>query len=356
MGRPKILIISKKGRDQAQCAGADMRAKSMAKDLAAGGFQPGHALVSAPREFENVLALYAPDIIFSNFFRFEDGGLDQRYLRDIAIRSGIAWIGSSSEVMERALSKPSMKSLWRQAGISTPDWFTVEKGADGSLRGLERIESARDFPYIVKPANEGNSRGIDDASIVKTPMELYSRSSMVAEVYGEAIIERFVAGGPDSREFTVAMIGNGSKALIAPAEIIKEKALVVSEEDKSGSAAVAALPIEDERMRNRVRSLAQRIFLIAGIRDYARCDLLYHEETLYGIEVNGQPMIPDPWFEACARGAGLDEAQYVNAIALAGIVGNAQTGHAYIPEPRELKKLLPQSVFERLSPQGGLHE
>jgi hypothetical protein len=47
--------------------------------------------------------------------------------------------------------------------------------------------------------------------------------------------------------------------------------------------------------------------------------------------------------------AGLGEAQYINAIALAGIAGNAQTGHAYITEPKELRKLLPQSVIERLT-------
>lgn len=347
MGRPMILIVSPKKAD----SGNDtLRFKAMGAALNAGGFRSGYVPVERPSDFDTIISLRKPDLIFASFFRFVDEAGRSSYLRDTAIRSGVAWIGSSSEVMERALSKPETKALWRQAGICTPDWFTVQKERDGSIRGLERIENARDFPYIVKPAREGNSRGIDAASVARSPMELFARASMIAEVYGEAIVERYVAGGPDSREFTVAMIGNGQKALIAPVEIKKADpaAKVISESDKAGRA-TEPVPIEDERMRDRVRCLAQRIFLVSGARDYARCDLLYHEGKLYGIELNGQPMLPDPWFGACALGLGLDETQYVNAIALAGIVGNAQTGHAYITEPRELMKLLPPSIIERLT-------
>jgi hypothetical protein len=37
-------------------------------------------------------------------------------------------------------------------------------------------------------------------------------------------------------------------------------------------------------------------------------------------------MVPDKWFEACARGVGLDKGQYLNAIFLSGIARNLREG------------------------------
>jgi hypothetical protein len=102
-------------------------------------------------------------------------------------------------------------------------------------------------------------------------------------------------------------------------------------------------------LKDKLKSLALKVFMTSEARDYSRCDILLHEGKLYAIEMNGQPMVPDRWFEACARDIGLDEVQYINAIALAGIASNAKTGHAYISMPREMSKLLPLAILERLT-------
>jgi D-alanine-D-alanine ligase-like ATP-grasp enzyme len=292
------------------------------------------------------LARVRPDLAFCNFFRF-DGGV---YLREAMVEADVAWIGSTSDVMELALNKPRMKARWRSMGIPTPDWCVVRRNTDGSMEGLEYIEGMRDFPYFVKPASGGNSRGIDPGSIVRDRFRLFARASVIAEEYGEALIERFAGGGEDSREFTAAMIGNGKSAIVSAVEIVKPggSAPVVTEEEKDADSTLVA-PIGDARLKEKVEHLARRVFASAGARDYGRCDILRHEGRLYAIELNGQPIVPDRWFEACALEADLDARQYLCAILLAGIVGNARTGHAFIPVPREMARALPGRVYERLS-------
>jgi D-alanine-D-alanine ligase len=316
-----------------------------------------YAAVASPAELLEAVAQHKPDIAFSSFFRFGAGGAQgggaqgggALYLRDLLLREGVAWIGSSSETMELALSKPRMKAVWRASGISTPAWFTIRRNPQGSIDGLEFLESARSFPYIVKPANEGNSRGIDPGSVVHSPLELYARAALIAEEFGEVLVENYVAGSPDSREMTVAMIGNGSHAIVSGIEIHNQDAASgpVTEGAKEGHRTRPS-SIADASLKARVESLALRAFLSAGIRDYSRCDILYHEGRLYVLEINGQPMLPDSWFEACAREAGLGPTQYLQAVIVAGIRGNAQTGHAFIPLPRAMARALPPELLARL--------
>jgi D-alanine-D-alanine ligase len=343
-----ILIVSRKRESKEIMAREAARFRIMAEYLAEGGFVARHVAVADMGEFAGAMDRERPDMAYCSFFRFEDDGRPD--LRDACVASDVAWIGSPSDAMELALSKPRMKAHWRRCGIPTPEWQCIRRNADGSMDGLERLESLKDFPYFIKPANEGNSRGIDDGSVARSPIELFARASLIAEEYGEAIIERFVSGGEDSREFTVAMIGNGADAIVCPVEIAKPRSAsgVISEDDKEFHNTMAR-KIESEPLRAKAKRLAARMFLSSGVRDYARCDILLHEGKLYAIEINGQPIIPDPWFAACAREEGLGDSQYVNAIALASISGNIRTGHAFVSAPRKLAAMLPREVFELLS-------
>jgi D-alanine-D-alanine ligase len=322
----------------------------MVEALGVGGLEAKHVTPESMANFMGDIARFAPDMCFCSFFRFPNHSDGEGYLYEAAVSEGVAWIGSPSSTMELALSKTRIKAQWRVSGIPTPDWFVVRRFQDGSIEGLERMESAQGFPLIVKPANEGNSRGIDEGSVVRTPIELYARASMIAEEYGEALVERFVSGAEGSREFTVAMIGNGSKAIISPVEIRKtvQGSKVISEIDKE-SQTTRILAVDDARLRDKLKNLALKVFMTSAARDYSRCDILLHEGKLYAIEMNGQPMVPDRWFEACSREAGLGEVQYINAIALAGIASNAKTGHAYISTPREMASILPLPILERLT-------
>ena len=346
--KPRLAIVGPRIR----ALPGDPKFTDMADALAQTGFEAWHEQISGMDDFVSLLDRRAPDLVFCSFFKVPRESSEVGYLEDAAIERGIGWIGSQAKVLELALSKPMMKRHWRQHGIATPDWFTLRPTRGGDLEGEGELQYARSFPYIVKPANEGNSRGIDDSSVVRNTEELRRKVSAVAERYGEVLVESFVAGAHDSREFTAAMIGGGPESIVAAVEIRKgsSKALVISNDLKKNGRTELA-PIADPQLRERVESMARLVFATSGAKDYARCDILLHEGRLYAIEMNGQPMVPDPWFERCANTVGLDRRQYLLAIVLAGLVENSRSGHALIPIPPAMKDAIPPAVFERLTRQ-----
>jgi hypothetical protein len=106
--------------------------------------------------------------------------------------------------------------------------------------------------------------------------------------------------------------------------------------------------VEDRKRRGAVERFARAAFDAAGVRDYARCDLILAGGEFSAIEINGQPMVPDPWFEACARGAGLDEIGYLNAIVLAAIARYVREGRRGISIPSAMRELIPIGLYESL--------
>jgi len=340
--RPKLLVLG-------SVPGELERIEGLVEALSSSGIACTGAIESRPSRIADILAKAAPDFAFCTAFRAVDDSGRAIHLQDLCARAGVSWIGSQSGTLELALSKSRMKERWRAEGVATPDWFTVPRLADGSLGDVQRLESANAFPYIVKPDAEGNSRGIDAASVARTPLELYARASSVAETYGGALVESFL-GSADAREFTVAMIGNGEKALVSAVEIVKPEGgeWVVTNDAKDGHR-TRVEPIADRKLRGKVERFAHRAFMAAEARDYARCDIILEGGRLSAIELNGQPMVPDRWFEACAAAAGLDAVQYISAIVLAGMARILEEGQSFMRIPARLAASLPEAVVKRLA-------
>jgi D-alanine-D-alanine ligase len=338
---PKLLVLGSGPDDGERVAG-------LVEALSSCGLACTGAIESRPSKIAVILQEASPDLAFCTAFRAVDDSGKAIHLQDLCSRVGVSWIGSSSETLELALSKSRMKERWRAEGVATPDWFTVPRLADGSLGDVQRIEEARAFPYIVKPDAEGNSRGIDADSVVRTPLELYARTRSVVEAYGGALVESFL-GNAGAREFTAAMIGNGEKALVGATEIVKHEGgeWVVTNDAKDGHRTMVE-PIADRKLRGKVERFAHRAFMAAAVRDYARCDIILEGGRLSAIELNGQPMVPDRWFEACAAGAGLDARQYLRAIVLAGMARVSREGQSFLRIPPRLAASLPEAVVKRL--------
>lgn len=339
--RPRLLVL---GTDTAD----KDRVETFVDAIAKCGIDGTSALSSRVEEVSEILASKSPDLVFSTAFKLTDRSGHRFYSCDIMHRSGVAWIGSESDVLELVLAKSRIKERWRNEGIATPEWLVVRRAEDGSLENIELLENVRGFPYIVKPDGEGNSRGIDQDSVVRTPLELYARASSVADRYGKALVERFV-GSSQAREFTVAMIGNGERAVVSAVEIIKPRngTWVVTQDAKDNHLSVVA-PIEDPRLRKRIERFAHRAFMSASVKDYARCDLILDGDTLHAIEINGQPMVPDRWFETCAAAAGLDDRQYLQAIVFTGILRLVAERQVFMRIPKEMEQALPRTIVHRL--------
>lgn len=274
------------------------------------------------------IASYAPDIVFSAADHLAAGlsAWDEEapgFSRSINVHSwledlGIPYVGSPPEVIELALSKSALKERWIKAGIPTPEFVAADmRDGEAALAAL----AAASLPCIVKPSDAGNSRGIGKDSVAHDRAELAALAAKVGEAYPAIIAERYLGEFPDFREFTCACIGNGAARRFLPAEIVFAGATerrIVTTEDKDGLKA-RARRIADGTLAGEVAALAAGAFEAAGVRDYSRCDLIQAGGRLWAIEVNGQPMIPDPWFQACAEFGGLSEPAYIEAIFAAAI-------------------------------------
>lgn len=274
------------------------------------------------------IASYAPDIVFSAADHLAAGlsAWDEEapgFSRSINVHSwledlGIPYVGSPPEVIELALSKSALKERWIKAGIPTPEFVAADmRDGEAALAAL----AAAPLPCIVKPSDAGNSRGIGKDSVAHDRAELAALAARVGEAYPAIIAERYLGEFPDFREFTCACIGNGAARRFLPAEIVFAGATerrIVTTEDKDGLKA-RARRIADGTLAGDVAALAAGAFEAAGVRDYSRCDLIQAGGRLWAIEVNGQPMIPDPWFQACAEFGGLSEPAYIEAIFAAAI-------------------------------------
>jgi D-alanine-D-alanine ligase len=347
----RILIVSKINQAADETLMEVQRVTRLCLALRRGGMEVEHSWVETIEGLQGLLLLYRPDLVFSTAFAVSDEQGNSRIINGLLEQEHIAYIGSDEASLELALSKATLKDRWRAAGILTPEDFVVQRMPNGKIHGMDMAIEGNKFPYILKPSEEGNSRGISQKSIVGDVQTLREGLLELLDTYDEILVEKYLGECEPLREFTVAMIGNHHQKLLLPSEIVLKKKggyRIITTEDKDEHN-TRAFAVDDQVLHRELILLAERAFTVAGVRDYARFDVLYSGGQLYAIEVNGQPMVPDRWFEACARGAGLDTDQYLNAIFLAGIVRNTYNGHPGMQIPGGLSEILPGDIYRQLN-------
>ena len=88
------------------------------------------------------------------------------------------------------------------AGVPTPRFALVEQLAD-----LEQVDLR--YPLFAKPVAEGTGKGIDPTSKITGPDQLRSVCGRLLQTFRQPVlVEEFLPG----REFTVGIVGTGSKA------------------------------------------------------------------------------------------------------------------------------------------------
>lgn len=338
-----ILFSPRDGR-------ADMDAERfsrMAVIVARSGIEAACHLIPSKNRLLEVIEAEAPDIVFSAESHTRDESGRRENIHAILESLGVAYIGSSPEALDLALSKAALKENWQDGGVATPAYLLARRpgAGEGDERGLP---DPGIYPCVLKPNREGNSRGLDESSIVFNHQALQNKLRDLFHNYDEVLVEEYLGDGADVREFTVAMIGNGEERIIAPAEITLlqvKKHRIITTADKDNHL-TRAVPVEDNLLREKLIVFARDAFDAADVRDYARLDVIMADEKLCAIEINAQPMIPDRWFEVCSAGAGLDAAQYICEIFLAGIVRHNAQGRDRLDIPPEILELLPDKILD----------
>jgi len=280
-------------------------------------------LIEADEEAYQKFLQTQPDIVF-NIAEGLRGPSREAQIPAMLEMLGIPYTGSDPLTLGICLDKSRAKEILSQYGIPTPPFAVIE-----SQRDLDNLTIA--LPCIVKPLHEGSSKGVLDASVVRTSSELRKQANRVLEEYEEpALVEKFLSG----REFTVALLGNGDEIRVLPLIEIRFDHLpkgsnpIYSFEAKwewdtvnhpLGQLYTCPAKI-DAQLEYKIKDACLRAYRVLRCRDWSRIDVRLDEHGVPNIlEINPLPgILPNPddhsAFPMAARNAGLGYESMLNEV------------------------------------------
>jgi len=185
----------------------------------------------------------------------------------------IPYVGENVKVSSTCMDKDWTKRLLKEKGIPTPKWGVFYK--DQPLEGL----NWGIFPAVVKPAEEGSSKGL---KIVNDYKSLIEALKLLKEKYEKILVEEFIPG----REFTCGFV-NGE--ILPPLEI-KPKKGIYDYEAKYTKGATEFLKVEFP-LREKIEKLTLKVIETLEIKHLARVDFRFNPSNgnLFVTEVNTIP-------------------------------------------------------------------
>jgi D-alanine-D-alanine ligase len=267
-----------------------------------------------------------PDIVF-NVAEGLNGASREAQIPAILEMLGIPYTGSDPVTLGICLDKSRSKEILSYHRVPTPAFVVVSRPEDLSATEVP-------LPAIVKPLHEGSSKGIYDNSVVRTSPELFERVTSVVTTYRQpALVEQFLTG----REFTVALLGNGSDLKVLPIIETRFDTLppgvtpIYSYEAKwiwdqqEHPIDIHECPARiDATLSLDIETVCRKAVEVLGCRDWCRVDVrLDHDSKPHVIELNPLPgILPNPEDHSCfplaARTAGLGYEQLLIAVLEAG--------------------------------------
>jgi D-alanine-D-alanine ligase len=233
---------------------------------------------------------------------------------------GIPYTGSCTEAIFQTSDKRITKRMLACAGLPSPPWvFLSEEGLS--------TEPTRGG-YIIKPAWEDASLGLDDACVVDAAQgDLAAQLEARAErIGGPVFAEVYVEG----REFNFSLLAKGRDVEpLPPAEILFEsyppgKPRIVGYAAKWEPASFEYshttrrfdFPPQDRELLAQLRELALACWKLFDLAGYARVDFRVDERARpWILEVNPNPCLsPDAGFLAAGARVSLGVAQVVQRI------------------------------------------
>ncbi|WP_321369535.1 ATP-grasp domain-containing protein [uncultured Desulfuromusa sp.] len=262
-----------------------------------------------------------PDLVF-NMAEGLYGGSRESQIPAMLEMLQIPYTGSDPVTLGICLDKLRTKEILTFHQIPNPAFVQLRHASD--------LPVHFNFPVLVKPTLEGSSKGITDKSLVHNAMELQIQLDSVWSGYQQpALVEEFLCG----REFTVALIGNGTAVQVLPIVEIDLSTLpaganpIYSYEAKwLWDTEIAPLQIFhcpaqlEPLLQRKIEDLCRKAFIHLGCRDWCRVDVRLdasgHPQI---IEVNPLPgVLPRPEQNSCfpkaARAAGLSYPEMILSV------------------------------------------
>lgn len=215
-----------------------------------------------------------PDVVLNLLHgRWGEDGRFQALLDLLEIPYAYSGVLASSLAMNKVMAK----KVFKAEGIPTPESLVVSQECAFTTQVM-------DFPYVLKPINEGSSVGV---SILHNEQDLKNLDT--SWTYGhEVLVERFIPG----REINVAIMGDQPLGAI---EIKPKEGFYTYEakytEGKADHCMPAPLP---KPCYQEALDISLKAHQALGCKGISRVDLRYDDtkETpgkFYVLEVNTQP-------------------------------------------------------------------
>jgi D-alanine-D-alanine ligase len=211
------------------------------------------------------------------------------WLSDYLAEHGITFTGSDTDALMLEFDKPVAKQAVIDAGLQSAAYFISPITKPATSHTLQ-------FPLFVKPTNRGDSKGIDEMSVVHTNEALWAKIDAIhAECVSDALVEEYLPG----REFSVAVMRQPrSRSLLAMPLEITSPADAHGNTFLSEAVKVAdieqVLPVTEPALKSALNSLAIGVFKALGARDYGRIDMRLDAEGIPRfIEANLMPGLSD---------------------------------------------------------------
>lgn len=209
---------------------------------------------------------------------------------------GLRHTGPSSDALAIGLDKEATKNVFRKLGLPTPESIVVNPGQDSYLSKL----SHWNIDVLIKPLLQGNSRGIDEYSIVEAAdtESIKFKVKQIHKLFNEpALIEAYI-GGSGARELSIPLLlsfdGGVGELPIVEIDLLKipsvqGKYRYLTREIKAKGRYQKNQVELSQETRDYLYAEVARIINEIGCKDMTRVDLRSDSTGLYFIEVNVNP-------------------------------------------------------------------
>lgn len=268
-----------------------------------------------------------PDIVF-NIAEGFNGVSREAQIPAILDMLGIPYTGSDPLTLAICLDKARTKEILSYYKIPNAKFVIADSPA-----GIKNLDLK--YPLIVKPVSEGSGKGIFSTSFVENEKDLTREVERITAEYRQsALIEEFLPG----REFTAAVMGNGSDAEVLPIVEINYKDFpddfipIYSYEakwildTKENPLDVFHCPASiSSELEKAIKDNVLRTYNVLRCRDWSRIDIRLDDRGVPNIiEVNPLPgILPNPEENSCypkaARTAGINYNDMINNVLFAAV-------------------------------------
>lgn len=232
------------------------------------------------------------------------------------------YVGSRPLTQAICLNKAKTKEILSYHHIPTPH-FQLFRTVN------ETLNKELKFPLIVKPNQEGSSKGVFQNSLTKNAKETYQQITRVIRNFHQpALVEKFLPG----REFTVSLIGNQAVEILPPVELnfatlpqnfypldSYEVKWLIDNPESNIQTVICPAKIK-KKLWQKIKEICLKTKEVLEILDWCRIDLRLDQKGIPSVlEVNQIPgIIPEPKensrFPLAAYTAGLSFEEMLNKI------------------------------------------